>query len=90
MYFHDASAQWRVLHTADVIGKKHHLAVANVGDETCHTVKETRVGNLLLVTNAPVLQVFLPRSAERRVADAEVKLLACMTIWLMVEPKAMY
>ena len=80
MNLHDASAQWCVLHTTDVVGKEKHLAVANVRNETVYSIKETRVSNLFLVANAPVLQVFLPRCAERRIGDTEVELLASMTI----------
>ena len=80
MHFHNASAEWSVFHSAYIVGKEEHLTVANVWNETRHSIKEAWISYLFLVTNAPVLQVFLPWSTEWGIRDAEVKLFASMAI----------
>ena len=72
MDFHNAGAEWRIFHSADVVGEEKHLAVANVGNERELAVVvvfkiKTRVGEFFLffVSQTFLAKVLFPRSAER-------------------------
>ena len=91
MHFHDSRTQFRIIHhSTEVVGKKQHLAVADVGQE-CYILAilaiaygdiKARVRKLCLFCflQSTFLQVLFPRSAERRIGDAEIVCFSSMTV----------
>ena len=80
MYLDDARTELGVFHAAHAVRQEQHLAVADIGDEARLAVEEARIAHFLLVADAPVLEILLPRRAERRIHHAEVELLARVTV----------
>ena len=85
MHLYDTGTERSIFfHFADVVCKKEHLRIANVGDqrEILPFVADDKatVGDIFFLDIAPRFQIGLPRSAERRIGKAEVKGIACESV----------
>ena len=91
MHLHDSRTHFRVIHhSAEIVGKEQHLAVADVGQESyllavltiAYSDIKARVRKLCLFCflQSTFLQVLFPRSTERRIGDAEVVCFSSMTV----------
>ena len=85
MYFNNSASKLRiVLHFADIVCKKQHLRIADVGNKrkafTVIIYNKTAINNIFFFDIAPFYQIRFPWRSKRRIWNHKVKGLSCKTV----------